>query len=522
MKTKIILGLLITFFAFSCKKSQNNAGANKENILSTNTHIVDTLALSAVTANSLVIITTSTNYRPAIGDIILASPSIADSLGVLVKVLSISVNGNLTTCTTQPSNLNEAFRQLYIDYSSSATSLQNAMFRTTDTGKGKGTEIKTDFDHNTTFAAGLEINGALQINLPETQIKYVKTDGNVLPDTVLLAASLNTNGSSLGITGTGSITVPEKTLHTFLLPVILVPVVVGPAVVIIPFVQKIELNILPLNVTGKMNYTVYPSISATLGESYENGVWNNLSKFTNSTTADPLLKTDFDASLTASLTVFNPRYVISPMGLDDFNVYFDVPNDLELKIQTPLPNYLLNYNLNVEAGINAKFWLGIELSKSIKATVLTDTLLVGNFLPVTIDFSALSITGSSHQFTFDGVTFIASKNSSLPGWNNCVNIDSIATFLNVSGGISVTTGSANEVIANLSQFGPIDSISVKCGDNSVGFTTLSACDSNGTIASATSSFATAGQDLKINIGKKKVKRFAFVSSEAILFSISIY
>ena len=41
------------------------------------------------------------SFTPAVGDILLASPSAKDTLGLFVKVLRVTVNGSAINCTTQ-------------------------------------------------------------------------------------------------------------------------------------------------------------------------------------------------------------------------------------------------------------------------------------------------------------------------------------------------------------------------------------------------------------------------------------
>ena len=298
-----------------------------------------------------------------------------------------------STALLKFSNLNDAFKELYINYSYtgaySATAQANVLnqhvlhpiigntFAATS-----GTTLAIPFNNKN--IGGFILNGNLQLNIPDTRIKYVKMQGATLPDTVLIAADINTNPSQLQITSP-TLNLNGLTLLTFNLPTLFVPVAIGPVVIPIPFTQTIKINVLPAAITGKMSFTVLPQISATLGLSYENGTWKNLSTYSIGASADSLIENNFSASVKATATIFNPVYTIAPLGSDANNLFFEIPNDLGLTIQTATPNYLLTYNLGVTIGINASFWDGLVQDQlTVGGALYTDTLLKGNFKPVVL------------------------------------------------------------------------------------------------------------------------------------------
>src|SRR5690606_9791014 len=123
-------------------------------------------------------------------------------------IANIQNNGNIAVYTVEPANLNEAFKQLYIDYSYKDDYLSHAQL--------KGGVTTLDIPPlSYTLAPGFNIEGKFQLNIPDVQIKYIKQAGKTMPDTVEIKASINTNGSTLTLQGNGSLTVDEKRLYTY-------------------------------------------------------------------------------------------------------------------------------------------------------------------------------------------------------------------------------------------------------------------------------------------------------------------
>ncbi len=379
----IIINVLV--LSISCKKDQEQSASqpDSENILNEKAHIVDTSAVMSVTLSSLTLNKTKLTFTPSIGDIILSSPSKSHPTGVFSKIVSLSTSGNTINCSTQTSNLNEAFKQLFVDYTYADTYEKSAQLRPNNIDSGvpvpKGSLLKLPFPSNYSLTAGFTVKGILQLNIPTVQIKYAKRKGNLFPDTVLILANANTSGSSLELKANANLNVPEKTLYTFHLPTIRVPVIVAGVPLIIPFSQSVEVNTLPLNISGKMKFKIYPEISVSLGISYINGEWKNLCSANQNASAEKPIKEDFAANVTANITFFNPTYKIGPLLAENLYGFFKVPNELEGKIQTITPNYSLSYKLIIEAGIHYNFWTGLSGEKSFTIPVYSTTLKEGNF-----------------------------------------------------------------------------------------------------------------------------------------------
>lgn len=369
---KIIFYFAILFCLFGCESNEQNE--NLENILNANSHIIDTIAIKNSSTNLLSIFKDKVNFKPAIGDILLASPSQRDSLGVLVKVTSVSITGDSYDCTTEASNLNSAFKQLFIDGQFSPSYNNSVSNRSSDAGSSLGIH----FNHNQTISAGLDIDGDLNLNFPATRIRYIKKEGSILPEEVLVAQDFNTEGSFLKLTG-DILQSNEFSLHRFDLPIIYVPVAIGPTVVLIPFTQKVDLKVLPASISGTMTYKVFPVISATVGISYKDGAWQNLSTYSINAYSDPLNESDFSNEMTASITAFNPTYEISPMGLERFKLSASLPNSFDLTIKQTTPNYSLKYKLGIDVGLNVEFWTGIDVEYGLNLPLFTQTITEGNF-----------------------------------------------------------------------------------------------------------------------------------------------
>jgi hypothetical protein len=376
-----LLSLVVLFLAFlvSCKKSKSNneqQTENRDNILNENCHVIDTIAIKDLTFSSITLDKSSLGYNPIIGDILIASPSTRDTLGVLIKITSIITNGNELICGTEPSNLNDAFKQLFIDEIHSDSYSGSSQHKPT----GTGSHFVISFDNTVNIAAGFKMSGNLNLNFPELRLKYTKIAGDILPDTILVAQDFNTDGSNLEFKA-NALQVDTKVIDSFVnLPVIDVVVPIGGVPLIIPFYQKVKLNILPLTISGKMKFTVHPKISATLGASFINGDWKNLSTYAVNSNADSLNEEDFDAEMEASLTIFNPEYALNPYGSDAFGIYFKVPYKFQAKIQKTSPNYSLKYSLEVEASIKVNFWTGLLESEIVAhATLIEKIIMEGNW-----------------------------------------------------------------------------------------------------------------------------------------------
>ena len=365
---------LLLIVTDSCKKKSNVTPTN--NILNDNAQILDTNSISVVT-DSTFTISKSASTSLQVGQIILAAPTIANPYGMLRKIISITNVGSNVVCVTEQSNLNDAFKQLNLDTTFVISDVQSANYRKTSGA------LTINFDNNSSIINGVVLNGAITINIPSVQIQYKKSLGSSEPSSVIVEASINTNGSSLEIIKSASTTpvtiADEIALSTFnLTPLTIVVPILGVPFPIV-FTQKIIINTLPITISGMAKWTITPVITATLGCKYEGGSWQNLCSFSNNAASQPLLQSDFSAGVSANFTFFNPRYEIAPYGLDILQGFFEVPNSINFTVSTSSPNYSLNYTLDVTGGIQTQFWDGNPNTYSITGTVINKTLLQGNW-----------------------------------------------------------------------------------------------------------------------------------------------
>ncbi len=374
-KTNSFLCLLILLISIESCKKKNTELTKRENILNENATIVEPSQIITSSNTAITILKDSTSLKYKVGDILIASPSENDTLGLLVKIKSITTNSNTIEFETEPSNLNEAFKQLYIDESITPDYQHEGQYKKS---RGVGGSISLIYNHNNTIGVGLEINGNLELNFPKTRIKYCKQEGHLLPDTVLIAQDFNTHGSNIEVKAVSAQS-PEFSLKEFELPDIYVPVSVGPLLVMLPFTQKVDIKLLPATFSGTAKAKFLPEITATLGASYINGNWENISTYNIIAGYTPSTKSEYDLQVHGELTIINPTYEISPFGSENFKAFFSVPNKLTLDIKPSNPNYSVKYSVNVQAGLQAKFWLGVETSISVSSPSLEKTIAEGNF-----------------------------------------------------------------------------------------------------------------------------------------------
>lgn len=529
MKHILSFSFFILIIISGCKKS-NDVGQlkpSRENILNDKAHIVDASAISSVTLSSLMLNKSKLTFQPSVGDIILASPSISNPKGVIAKIISLTTSGNTVNCTIQSSNLNEAFRQLYIDYK------YNKDYKARVSGSVLGIPLPQE------LTAGFSVKGMLQLNIPDVEIKYSKKEGNTLPDTVLILANVNTKGSGLEMKASGKLNVPEKTLYTFNnLPIIEVPIIVGGVPLIIPFWQYVNINTLPLNISGKMKFTIIPEFSASLGISYINGDWKDLSSYNIGASGQKLIKTDFDASLTADVIFFNPEYRIGPFWDPTLYTFFKVPNQLVGKIQTQTPNYSLIYKLGIESGIHYDFWFG-KGEKSFSIPVYSTTLQEGNWesskKSVKIDFDiipksrpdSLIIQGITIKALNPLTPYLVAPSPSI-GCSNLKNSYFIINDFGIDGELKNVHGlshaPAGIFTVDLSKFNKVDSITI-IGSNSAGFgrtAFFSVCDSTSKHILTINQPEIKGDFTRtIKIGRK-ANRFIHYSLLGYIYSMEIF
>lgn len=495
----------ISLFFASCDKSDDQ----KENVLEDNAHIIDILDVQHFDGSVVTMNASSLDFSPAPGDILLASPSDAIPTGLLSKVVSVENAGSELKLTVVPSTLPEAFRQLYIDYRSDNEYQSEAQLR--------GATLNVPFNEYS-LAPSVTVQGNMQLNMPEVEIRYQLDEGDALPKMFRVLANVNTSGSEISVKAQNSVQVPEKTLHTFQLPLINVPVVVAGVPLVIPFRQSLDVNTLPAAIGGKMKLSVRPTMAAHLGLQYKNGNWENLSGLGLKGTAEKPLQADFESEMQASLTFFTPVYRIGPAIAPSLYAFFKVPNTLEAKIQTETPNYLVKYNLGVEAGVHFDFWLGLSGERSLSVPVFSKVLTEGNFGNIIIDLSEAAAADNQASFTIEDITLTASINWEKPaGWNDCTDIDPTARLsFTPFGGLAPT----NVIIADLSELDGIRKIRVVYFNNSGDNTTFVCCADGTTIAEAHGGNG-GDEDITLDVNGAHVDRFVISSLEAIIRRVEI-
>jgi len=412
MKPLISIFLILIFFITCKKKDTSNTNpvppisTNTDNLLANNSHILDTSAIISATLNSLIINKNSTSLRPRVGDILVASPSSKETFGLLVKVINVTENADQITIGTEQSNLNDAFKQLYIDYTNVDTFTSNALFTSVNS---TGSSVSITLSDNNSIVPGIKLNGEIKFNIPTVKLEYKRKLGSLAPEKVLIEADFDTEGSTLEITNTDEAAIniiDEIALKTFYLPTLNVPVTIGPIVLIIPFTQKIIIKMLPISISGKAKWTTLPEITAVLGCKYENSDWSNLSTYSIAAASMPLLQGDFSPtlSLVAKATIFKPVYEIAPLGSELLKGFFEIPNDLEFTLQNSIPNYSLKYKLDVTGGIKQKFYTGIEQEFSITGHLIEKTILEGNWASVILSTASVSSITQTSAVTGGNIT----------------------------------------------------------------------------------------------------------------------
>jgi len=389
---KIVLLMMVIILMLSCQKSNpgattppsnNNPISTTGNVLSKNTSIVDTLAISSVTENSITVLKNKTSLRPKTGDILLAAPSLSYPYGFLRKVLSITENSSQITYITEQSNLNDAFSQLYIN-----TIFTDTFSSSYLAGRAQaGPKLSIKFQDNTALGNGIKLNGELVFNFPTVTMEYIKKVGSLSPEKVLIQADFTIEGSTFEITNdeNSAIQVGEKIITDFELPILRVPVPVptpvGVIIIPIPFSQNLVVKTLPLSISGKAKWKILPGITASLGAKYENSTWSNLSTYKIEAKGLPLTRSDFfqGFSLSANVKFITPEYDITPYKIDALKAFFSIPNTLDLSIKPfTSPNYSLKYSLDVKGGVKQEFYTGAKGEFSISGNVITEKILEGN------------------------------------------------------------------------------------------------------------------------------------------------
>lgn len=387
MKTRpFLVAIAVTLSLYACKK-ENKEGPPAlpatGNYLTANSAIVDTTAITGVTATTVSLSKTSITTPPKAGDIILAAATISNPDGLLRKVVSVTDNAGQYVITTEQAGLNEAFRQLDINtvYESDFAS---------NTSITKGVSLGFNFSSDGTSIPGIKVSGALKVNIPSVKIEYVKKDGSMMPEKVLIQADMNTDGSSLEITNKSNNSVKlanESVLKEIPLPVIriIIPITtpVGIFPLPVPLHQKVILKWLPITVSSKASFKISPKINVSFGAQYGKSGWQDISSLSSNISADSLMQNNFNTLLdiNASFTIFKPVYEIAPYNSDLLKAQVEIPNVLKFDFKpTSIPQYALKFSTTVTGKISSKLWLGEKNEFSISIPLVDKTIKEGSWL----------------------------------------------------------------------------------------------------------------------------------------------
>lgn len=393
MKRVLVIFLTIGII-ISCEKNDSDETTDPpvsaENQLNDNAHIVDTLSISAISENSITILKANTTLRPNVGDILLGKPTLISPFGFMRKVIGVNDNGNSISYTTEDAGLNDAFKQLYIDYNKTDTFTGNVYYRS-------GSLINFNFS-GSGFSNGVKVTGIVKVNMDTVIFRYEKKEGSLTPQKVLIQVKFDMEGSTLDIqipndipitTGDVSIGTPFK-LPPFEVP-IPIPTPVGVFWFPVPFAHQLSLKV-KLDFSGKIRLEVQPKISVSVGFLYENSTWTNLTSFDLGASVSDLLQSFFTPTLLASGKFsLIPTYEMAPFVLDSLRLFIKVPNSVELTLQPiSTPNYSVKYKLEVEGGLKQKFFTGNRTEYSLSKELKTKTIKEGNWAGPVITTKAMS------------------------------------------------------------------------------------------------------------------------------------
>lgn len=366
----------------SCKKNADSTTTPPiVNKLSDNASIVDTTTI--VSVDSLSVTVKKDTSTHILGDVLMAAPTKTNPFGFLRKITAIANNGGTVKYTTQQANLNEAFKQLNINYVNKDSFSKIALFGVGSADGGSMLDVK--FNANKTICPGITIDGELKVNTSEIDYDYQLAEGSVLPSLARIVAKINTNGSSISFKTDSSSSPSLATAYNLLKvpgPAIKILIPVGPIVIPVYIGQTFTISIMPITVSGKAKWSHLPVVSATVGAEYNNGSWTNLSAVTDNSSVPNLVSTDFtpNVSLTAEATLLKFGYEAAPYGLDLLKAELSVSAKSSLIVQTSSPNYSIKGSVDIEGSIEQQFWLGIKNKQSVSIPVVEKKLLEGDFL----------------------------------------------------------------------------------------------------------------------------------------------
>jgi hypothetical protein len=431
---------------FSCKKGEIQI-TEPRNILNDNAFILDSSAILTTNENSFTLKKNLTIKYPNINEIILAAPSLNCPDGMLRKIIKINTNSNSIEYITEESNLNDAFKELHLN-SSFTDTFSNYQTFSTDSG----TSLTLKFTNNLSIANGVKMNGEVKFNYPKLTIQYEKDNGSDLPKLILIKAELTSYSQGFEITNqnSSSITIPEKLLCKYdkLPPLTLIIWIAGPLPFPLPIRlrQTIDFVSYPFELSGKFKLQISPNFNAIMGCKFEDGRWQNISTYSlNATSPTKFSFLDYlanNGSITARLTVINPRYTLTPMQVGRLACSLEAPNRLTLEIKNSQPNYSLKYNFEIKGSIKQTFWMGGLGSFSLSGNLIEKTLLEGNWQsPPAISSFSPSSAGSGKVLDIIGNNFIGTNAITLGG----TSVSSFTVVSETSLKAEVGSGSTGEL-----------------------------------------------------------------------------
>lgn len=350
---KLITILLLTIFAFSCKKEKSNnppvAGPIE---LWNNVRVIDSTQLTLSEDTSL--LNTGTykftviGTAPTIttGDIIVG----ATGDGYIRKVTSVSVSGNIITLQTSQASMANVFKSGKIDFTMDMSDMH---LRTTGTG------FTYDFNATTLWQdANLNVkvvNG--QLNLNPNWFFDFRFNNNGISYFELSSKDGTLNGNiTLNVTTAASVTLvnKEKTFATYNKSYIKWIVVGG---VPVPIVIKMNLKLVGIvsaNVSSAINRQLTFNYSNTfnVGAKYQNSEWQGIYDFApnNSISMNPITG---KAGLSVNVNIV-PRLDIKIMGVVGPNASIGLNNELKGNIASPALDWDFNYDAWIKSTIGIK------------------------------------------------------------------------------------------------------------------------------------------------------------------------
>lgn len=350
---KLITILLLTIFAFSCKKEKSNNPPDAGPIeLWSNVRVIDSTQLTLSEDTSL--LNTGTykftviGTAPTIttGDIIVG----ATGDGYIRKVTSVSVSGNIITLQTSQASMANVFKSGKIDFTMDMSDMH---LRTNGTGftyDFNATSLWQDANLNVKV-----VNG--QLNLNPNWFFDFRFNNNGISYFELSSKDGTLNGNiTLNVTTAAAVTLlnKEKTIEIYNKRDIKW-ITVGS--VLVPIVIEMDLNLVgtfSVNVSSAINRQLTFNYSNTfnVGAKYLNSEWQGIYDFApnNSISMNPITG---KAGLSVNVNIV-PRLNIKIMGVVGPNASIGLSNELKGNIASPSLDWDFNYDAWIKSTIGIK------------------------------------------------------------------------------------------------------------------------------------------------------------------------